>query len=102
MVRSATAMALTSEVSLMSETSWLVSGGNIRRTACGRITSRSVFHTPRPRLMPASHCARGTDCRPARNSSAMYAPSNRPRASTAAPKGPTPMAGANRKYTKNN
>ena len=97
MVRSATAMALTSEVSLMSETSWLVSGGNIRRTACGRITSRSVFHMPRPRLMPASHCALGTESRPARNSSVMYAPSNRPRASTAAPRGPTPMTGANKK-----
>ena len=57
---SVTSTTATSEVSLTSEMSVLLSEGTAIRAAWGSTTRRSVVTRPMPTVAAASHCPRGT------------------------------------------
>ena len=69
-VSSTTPMADTSEVSLISRTTWLPIGGNTFSRACGRTTRRMIDHGLMPSARAASRWRRLTASMPPRNTSA--------------------------------
>ncbi len=85
--RSARPMPMTnsSDVSLISSTNSLVSGGMMIRNACGSTTETVVHSGDMPSERAASSCPFGTAWMPARNVSAMYAAATMIRASRPAP-----------------
>ncbi|MNG31479.1 hypothetical protein D3C84_1172940 [compost metagenome] len=48
---------------------WLISGGTVTRSDCGRMTRRMVLRKPKPRVRPASICSLGMERKPLRMSS---------------------------------
>ena len=64
-------MATASDEFLVRFRYWLVSGGMITRSACGRTTRRMAWRLPRPSEAAASCCPSETDAMPERTISAM-------------------------------
>ncbi len=82
-VKSAAAIALTSDVSFIREISCPARLGKTLRKTWGKMTYRSVFGSDMPRLKAASHWAWGRARMPPRSISAKYTPSNKARQKTA-------------------